>query len=83
MDILNKELKTKDMKWSEEVNKLKEQLRKSNKDQQDLKNDNQKLRLRKVNSKVGFVTEREVGAEVVVSRHMEEEDSGFHCQSGR
>ena len=80
---MNKELKTKDMKWSEEVNKLKEQLRKSNKDQQELKNENQKLRLKKVNSKVGFVTGREVGAEVVINRHMEEEDSGFQGQSGR
>ena len=83
VEILNKDLKTKDMKWSEEVNKLKDQLRKSQKDQQELKNENQKLRLKKVNSKVGFVNEREAGAEVVVSRHTEEEDSGFQGQSGR
>ena len=80
---MNNELKTKDMKWSEELNKLKDQLRKSSKDQQELKNENQKLRLKKVNSKVGFVTGREVGPEVVINRHMEEEDSGFQGQSGR
>jgi len=83
VDLLSKELKSKELKWTDEVNKLKEQLKKSQMDQQELKNENQKLRLKKVSSKVGFVNGREVGPEVVVRRHLdeEEEDSGFQGQT--
>ena len=81
--VLNNELKTKEMKWAEEVTKLKEQLKKSNKDQQELRNENQKLRLKKVNSKVGVGGGRAAGPEVTVDRHREEEDSGFRTQPGR
>jgi len=80
--MLTNELKTKEMKWAEEVTKLKEQLKKSNKDQQELRNENQKLRLKKVNSKVGVGGGRVGGPEVIVDRHREEEDSGFRTQPG-
>ena len=81
--MIKTELKTKEIKWAEEVSKLKEQLKKSNKDQQELRNENQKLRLKKVNSKVGAGGGRVAGAEVIVDRHREEEDSGFRTQPGR
>ena len=77
------ELKTKEMKLAEKVTKLKDQLKKSNKDQQELRNENQKLRLKKVNSKVGVGGGRVAGPEVIVDRHREEEDSGFRTQPGR
>jgi len=78
VDILTKELKTKEVKWTEEVNKLKDQLKKSHMDHQELKNENQKLRLNKVSSKLYFDREavREVGPEVVVRKHIGEEDLG-------
>jgi len=82
VDKLNKELKAKELKWTEEVNKLKDQLKKSHLDQQELKNENQKLKLSKVTSKVGFGSGKDA-AEVVVRKHTEEEeeeDSGFQGQ---
>eukprot|EP00092_Neocalanus_flemingeri_P092306 GFUD01117168.1.p1 GENE.GFUD01117168.1~~GFUD01117168.1.p1 ORF type:complete len:1013 (-),score=396.27 GFUD01117168.1:70-3108(-) len=81
LDMTNMELKAKEQKWTEEVNKLKEQLRKSSKDQQELENENQKLRLRKVSSKVGMVVGRETGPEVVVNSHRVEENSVFRNMS--
>ena len=80
--MMNKEQKTKEQKWTEEMNKLKEQLKKSSKDQQDLKNENQKLRLRNVSSKVCLGLGRENEPEVVVNSHREE-DSGIRTQPGR
>ena len=72
---MNKEMKLKEQKWKDEVSKLMEQLRKSSKDRQELENENQKLRLRKVNSKVSFGIEREAGPEVVVDSHKDDDFS--------
>ena len=81
--MLNKELKAKEQKWTEEINKFKEQLRKSSKEQQELKNENQKLRLRKVSSKVCLGIGRETEPEVFMNSHREDEDSGIRSQPGR
>merc|ERR1719427_944772 len=71
-----------EQKWTEEMNNIKEQLKKSRKDQQELKNENQKLRLRNVSSKVCLGVGRETEPVVVVNSHREEEDSGIITQPG-
>ena len=80
---MNKELKVKEQKWTEEINKFKEQLRKSSKEQQELKNENQKLRLRKVSSKVGLGIGRETEPEVFMNSYRDDEDSGIRTRPGR
>lgn len=85
VDMLTKELKTKEVKWAEEVNKLKDQLKKCDLKHKELKNENQHLRLNKVSSKLqlGRETGKEVGPEVVVKKHTEEKDLGYEGHASR
>merc|ERR1712142_4681 len=54
VDFLTNDLKNKEAKWAEEVGALKDQLKRCIKEQQELKNENQKFKLKQVSSKVNI-----------------------------
>lgn len=70
VDFLTNDLKNKEAKWTEEVGALKDQLKRCMKEQQELKNENHKLKLKQVASKVNIGKEyMDKEPEVEVNSH--------------